>query len=105
MADDTPMTVEVAWARPERQVIIPVEVAEGATIGEAITRSGILERFPEIDLEYNRVGIFGRLQTLATVLRAGDRVEIYRPLIADPKEVRRRRAAEGKETRKGGGRS
>ncbi len=95
--------VEVAYARPDTQVILPLEVAPGTTVEQAIVASGILERFPEIDLGKNKVGIFGKLTKLATVLGEGDRVEIYRPLIADPKEVRRQRAAAGKKMKKGGG--
>jgi uncharacterized protein len=95
--------VEVAYAKPDVQVIIPVAVEEGASIAVAIKRSGILERFPEIDLEQSKVGIFGKLSKQDTSLRAKDRVEIYRPLIADPKEVRKQRAAEGKAMKKGGG--
>ncbi len=95
--------VEVAYARSDIQVIIPVAVEEGASLDIAIRRSGILERFPEIDLEKSKVGIFGKLSKMDTPLRAKDRVEIYRPLIADPKEVRARRAAEGKAMKKGGG--
>lgn len=88
--------VEVAWALPERQLILPLEVPAGTTLRGAIARSGILERFPAIDLERSRVGIWSRLATPEEILRDGDRVEIYRPLIADPKEVRRQRAAAGK---------
>lgn len=95
--------VEVAYARPEEQVIIPVEVEEGATLRSAVERSGILERFPEIDLDKAKVGIFGKLSKPDTALRARDRVEIYRSLIADPKAVRKQRAAEGKKMKKGGG--
>jgi uncharacterized protein len=95
--------VEVAYARSDIQVIIPVAVEEGASLDIAIKRSGILERFPEIDLEKSKVGIFGKLSKQDTPLRAKDRVEIYRPLIADPKEVRKKRAAEGKVMKKGGG--
>lgn len=94
--------VEVAYALPDNQAILSLEVEEGATVREAIERSGIRERFPEIDLDQNKVGIFGKLTKLDQPLRPKDRVEIYRPLIADPKEVRKQRAAEGKETRKGG---
>lgn len=97
------MQVEVAYALPEEQVIIPVEVEEGATLRSAIERSGLLERFPDIDLEKSKVGVFGKLSKLDNPLRARDRVEIYRPLIADPKEVRKKRAAEGKKMKKGGG--
>ena len=88
--------VEVAYALPDRQALLPLLVPKGATVREAIEHSGILELFPEIDLGENRVGIFGRLCTADRVLEAGDRVEIYRPLLADPKEVRRRLAAEGR---------
>lgn len=95
--------VEVVYARPDIQVLIPLEVEEGTTLRTAIERSGVLERFPEIDLEKAKVGIFGKLSKLDTMLRAKDRVEIYRPLIADPKEVRKQRAAEGKQMKKGGG--
>ena len=95
--------VEVAYARPDLQVVIPVAVEEGGSLGMAIERSGILMRFPEIDLEGAKVGIFGKLSKLNAPLRARDRVEIYRPLIADPKEVRRQRAAAGKAMKKGGG--
>lgn len=98
-----PITVEVAYALPDIQVIIPVVVEEPATIRDAIVRSGLVERFPEIDPDTAKVGIFGKLSKLDTVLRARDRVEIYRPLIADPKEVRKQRAAEGKKMKKGGG--
>ncbi|WP_277458171.1 MULTISPECIES: RnfH family protein [Methylococcus] len=87
------MQVEVAYARPDVQVIIPVCVAEGVSAAEAIQTSGVLEKFPEIDLAVNKIGIFGKVCGLDQPLRQGDRVEIYRPLIADPKESRRQRAA------------
>jgi putative ubiquitin-RnfH superfamily antitoxin RatB of RatAB toxin-antitoxin module len=86
------MKVEVAYAKPEVQVIRRVEVAEGATAEHAIRASGLLARFPEIDLAQNKIGIFGKPCPLDRPLRPGDRVEIYRPLIADPKEARRSRA-------------
>lgn len=95
--------VEVAYALPDVQVILPVDVEEGTTLRQAIERSGVLNRYPEIDLAVNKVGVFGRLAKLDETLRARDRVEIYRPLIADPKEVRKQRAAEGKRMKKGGG--
>ena len=94
---------EVAYAMPDEQMIIPVKISEGMTAEAAIKASGIMKKFPEIDLENNKIGIFGKLSKLDTVLRHLDRVEIYRPLIADPKEVRRQRAAEGKVMKKGGG--
>ncbi|MFO7592819.1 MAG: RnfH family protein [Pseudomonadota bacterium] len=103
MEKNKTIQVEVAYALPHTQVIIPVEVEEGASLRNAIERSGILEQFPEIDLDKAKVGIFGKLSKLDNPLRARDRVEIYRPLIADPKEVRRQRAAEGKKMKKGGG--
>ncbi|MFO7919665.1 MAG: RnfH family protein, partial [Nioella sp.] len=92
--------VEVAYARPERQVILPVMLPAGSTIEQAIEQSGIVGEFPEIDLSQNKVGIFGKLSKKTAELKAGDRVEIYRPLLADPKEVRRRREAEGKRMKK-----
>lgn len=95
--------VEVAYALPQDQVILSLEVPEGTTLEEAIRASGMLERHPEIDLARNKVGIFGKLNKLNASLREGDRVEIYRPLIADPKEIRKQRAAAGKRMKKGGG--
>ena len=97
------INVEVSYARPDTQVILAVSVAASATVEEIINSSGVLEQFPEIDLAVNKVGVFGKLSKLKAVLKKGDRIEIYRPLIADPKEVRRRRAAEGKNMKKGGG--
>ena len=94
--------VEVAFALPEKQLIIPVRVHKDCTVQEAIKESGIESKFNEIDLSINDVGIFGKLTTLDAKLRDRDRVEIYRPLIADPKEIRRKRAAEGKDMKKGG---
>ncbi|NOX93048.1 MAG: RnfH family protein [Gammaproteobacteria bacterium] len=95
------MVVEVAYAEPETQVVIPLTVDEGATLEQAIRQSGVLETFPDIDLAVNKVGVFGKLGKLNQVLRERDRVEIYRKLIADPKAVRKQRAAEGKKMRKG----
>jgi len=96
------MTIEVAYAEPDTQVIIPLTVDEGVTLEEAIRQSGVLETFPDIDLAVNKVGVFGKLGKLNQVLRERDRAEIYRKLIADPKAVRKQRAAEGKKMRKGG---
>ena len=87
------MRIEVAYAKPSEQVILTLDIADGSTMEAAIIASGILQRFPEIDLANNKVGIFGRLCKLDQLLRAGDRVEIYRPLLVDPKEMRRTRAA------------
>lgn len=99
------IAVEVVYALPDKQVLRAFEVAEGTTVAGAISLSGIQNEFPGIDLAVNKVGIFGKLAKPEDVLRAGDRVEIYRPLIADPKEIRRQRAAQGKVTKKGSGRS
>ncbi len=95
--------VEVAYARRDAQALLSVTGDPGMTVCEAIDLSGILERFPEIDLAINKVGIFGKLTKLDQPLVSGDRVEIYRPLIADPTAQRKKRAAAGKAMRKGGG--
>lgn len=95
--------VEVAYARPEQQLLLEVTVAAGSTLEEAVRASGVLDRFPEIDLGKNQVGVFGKLTPLGARLKAGDRVEVYRPLLADPKEVRKLRAAQGKRMKRGGG--
>ena len=87
--------VEVAYAAPARQEVITLTVRPGVTIEQAIHQSGILGRFPEIDLARNPVGVFGELAEPRDPVRDGDRVEIYRALIADPKEARRRRAERG----------
>jgi len=97
------MMVEVVYALPAEQRLIRVQLAEGASVEEAIRASGLLEAYPDIDLAKNKVGIFSKLVKLDEKVRDKDRVEIYRPLIADPKEVRRKRAEEGKFTKKGGG--
>ena len=97
--------IEVAYAKPEVQVIIPIEVEEGTTVEKAIQLSGILTQFPEIDLNQNKVGIFSKISKKDQPLRDHDRVEIYRPLIADPKEVRKQRAKEGKAMKKGAAQS
>jgi putative ubiquitin-RnfH superfamily antitoxin RatB of RatAB toxin-antitoxin module len=84
--------VEVVYALPGGQTLLLLRVAAGTTVGEAIVRSGVLAQYPEIQTDGLRAGIFGRLCALDTPLNAGDRVEIYRPLIVEPKEARRRRA-------------
>ena len=99
----TSLTVEVVYALPHEQSLLKVQLAEGATVEDAIRASGVLDAHPEIDLATNKVGIFSKLVKLDEKVRDRDRVEIYRPLIADPKEVRRKRAEEGKVTKKGGG--
>ncbi len=85
--------VEVVYAAPKTQVAIEIHARPGTTVAQAIRQSGILERLPEISLARNRVGIFGETTSLDRQVCAGDRVEIYRPLIADPKEARRLRAS------------
>lgn len=99
MADeDDRIEVEIAYARPDAQVVIAVHVAPGAPVSEAIEASGVLKQFPDIDLDgVNKVGVFGKLTKLNAPLQAGDRVEIYRQLIADPKEARRAKASEAKQ--------
>ncbi|WP_072282078.1 RnfH family protein [Rappaport israeli] len=84
--------IEVAYALPERQKIIALQVYEGITIQEAVARSGIVRFFPELKLDEASFGIFSQEQSKDYVLRDGDRIEIYRPLIADAKEMRRQRA-------------
>jgi putative ubiquitin-RnfH superfamily antitoxin RatB of RatAB toxin-antitoxin module len=92
MAESNKIQVEVAYAKRDEQVIISLDVDAGTTLEQAIQLSGILEQFPEIDLAKNKTGIFGKIAKADTELREKDRVEIYRPLIADPKESRRKRA-------------
>jgi putative ubiquitin-RnfH superfamily antitoxin RatB of RatAB toxin-antitoxin module len=86
------MIIEVAYAKMDRQVIIPLQVAAPCNAEQAIYLSGILKEFPGIDLNCVEVGIFGKRVTLTTFLQAGDRVEIYRPLQVDPKQARHLRA-------------
>jgi len=93
--------VEVAYALPHKQVLLALELPTDTTVESAIRHSGILSQFPEIDLAKNKLGIFSKLVTMDTILRDKDRVEIYRPLIADPKEIRRQRASAGKSIKKG----
>jgi putative ubiquitin-RnfH superfamily antitoxin RatB of RatAB toxin-antitoxin module len=92
MAGAHDVRVEVAYAAPDRQVVKMLTLPIGSRVEAAIRVSGLLEEFPEIDLAVNRVGVFGELVALDAELRDGERVEIYRPLLADPKQARRRRA-------------
>lgn len=85
--------IQVCYATDQREFLRALEVESGTTIGQAIERSGVLEEFPGINLSTAPVGIFAKKKTLETVLRERDRIEIYRPLVADPKDSRRRRAA------------
>ncbi len=100
---DALMPVEVAYAKPNEQRIISLEMPLDAKVQQVVEQSGILQYYPEIDLSKNKVGVFGKLTTLDAGLYPGDRVEIYRELIADPKEARKKRAAQGKSLKKGGG--
>jgi putative ubiquitin-RnfH superfamily antitoxin RatB of RatAB toxin-antitoxin module len=88
---DSEFAVEVVYALPTEQMLVRLQLPPGATVGQAIRQSGLLERYPEIALATVPVGVFGKIVTLDTLLQAGDRVEIYRPLTVDPKEARRRR--------------
>ncbi len=96
MAGQKTIEVEVVFALAERQELVALVIASGATVGEAIDQSGIAKRFPEQDLSACALGIWGRLADSDHVLQGGDRVEIYRPLLIDPREARRQLAAEGK---------
>ena len=97
------ISVEVVYALPQKQEIFAIKLPEGGTVRQAIEASGVLQKHPEIDLTKNKLGIFAKLAKPDAPLRNRDRVEIYRPLIADPKEVRKQRTAEGKNMKKGAG--
>ena len=97
------LSIEVVYALPRKQELVQLTLPAGCTVQQAIEASGLKLKYPEIDLVKNKVGVFGKLTKLDTPLRDRDRVEIYRPLIADPKEVRKKRAEEGKAMKKGGG--
>lgn len=84
------MKIGIAYALPQRQAWLNIEVPDGTTVQNAIERSGLLKQFPEINLEQQKVGIFGKVSKLDAVLNEGDRVEIYRPIICDPKTVPRK---------------
>lgn len=101
MSAPTELRIELAYALKDQQVLLQLNLPPGTTVESAITQSGVLEQFPEIDLARNKVGIFSKIVALDTVLRDRDRIEIYRPLIADPKEIRRQRASAGKSMKKG----
>lgn len=97
------INIEVVYALPVEQVLFRQAVPAGTTVADAVRASGVLAKHPEIDLAANKLGIFGKLTKADALVRDKDRIEIYRPLIADPKEVRRKRAEEGKVMKKGGG--
>lgn len=90
-------TVEVAYALPERQALLTISVNGPTSVEQVIQQSGILQQFPQIDLAVQKVGIWSRPVKLSEGVKDGDRIEIYRPLIADPKDLRRRRAEKAKE--------
>ncbi|MDH4217033.1 MAG: RnfH family protein [Gallionella sp.] len=87
------MKIGIAYALPQRQVWFNIELPDGATIKDAIERSGILKQFPEINPEQQKIGVFGKVSKLDAVLNDGDRVEIYRPITCDPKTVPRKAKA------------
>ena len=99
MSETNSIQVEVAYALPDEQSILPLQVPAGTSVIEAARRSGITDKFEGIDLDNAKFGIFGKVVAPTQVLNDGERVEIYRPLIADPKEVRKARAARVKERR------
>jgi putative ubiquitin-RnfH superfamily antitoxin RatB of RatAB toxin-antitoxin module len=99
------LTIEVIYALPAKQQLITLKLPAGSTVRQAIDASGLLQKHPEIDLAKNKIGVFAKLSKPDALLRDHDRVEIYRPLIADPKEVRKQRAAAGKVMKKGAGES
>ena len=103
MPDSNKINIEVVYGLPHEQTLLKVQVPSGTSLGEGVKLSGIMDKYPEIDLDNGKFGIFGKLSKTDTELREQDRIEIYRPLLADPKEVRKRRAEEGKVMKKGGG--
>jgi putative ubiquitin-RnfH superfamily antitoxin RatB of RatAB toxin-antitoxin module len=86
------MEIEVAYATPDKQILLSMDVPVSCTVAEAISLSGIREEFPDMELDPKAVGIFSRKVSMDHELKEGDRVEIYRPLLADPKEMRKQRA-------------
>jgi len=97
------LNIEVCYALSGKQDVVRLKLAAGATLQQAVEASGLLAKYPEIDVKKNKFGLWNKLSKLDSALRDNDRVEIYRPLIADPKEVRKQRAAEGKVMKKGAG--
>lgn len=96
------VNVELVYALPEQQTLLSFTVPQGTTIDQAITLSGIQSHYPALDLADMKVGLFGKIAPRKQVLREKDRIELYRPLIADPKEIRKQRAEAGKKMKKGG---
>ena len=97
------INIEVLYALPHEQTLLKLQVPQGCTVAEAINISGMREKYPAIDPAKNKLGIFSKLSKADAILRDRDRIEIYRPLIADPKEIRRQRVMEGNVMPKGGG--
>jgi uncharacterized protein len=99
------LNVEVVYALPDRQKLIPLRVAEGTTMFDAVQQSGITGFFPELDIERVAMGVFAKVEASpkTRVLAEGERVEIYRPLIIDPKDNRKERAKQAREKRAGQG--
>ncbi|MGV1015919.1 MAG: RnfH family protein [Fluviibacter phosphoraccumulans] len=96
------MKIEICYALADRQELVALDLPEGSTVMQAVEASGLLQKYPEIEPGgLNKLGVFAKLVKADAVLRDRDRVEIYRPLIADPKEVRRQKAAEGKVMKRG----
>ncbi|UCD68328.1 MAG: RnfH family protein [Betaproteobacteria bacterium] len=90
------LRIEVVYALPDRQTVLACDVAEGMTVGQSVISSGILEQHPEIDLENADFGLWNERVAQDCLVRDGDRVEIYRPLIADPKQIRRKQARDAR---------
>ena len=100
---DDDILIEVAYATPDKQIILECRVDAGISVRDAVRGSGIERHFAEIDPDSCDIGVFGKVVAADYELQDGDRIEIYRPLIADPKEIRRQRAAQGLKMKKGGG--
>ena len=98
-----PMNIEVLLAWPRNAELVNLRLPAGSTVQQALEASGLTQKHPDLDFSAFKLGIYGKLCKGDTMLRDRDRVELYRPLIADPKEVRRKRAEEGKVMKKGGG--
>ena len=103
MANPDSIRIEVVYPLPHEQLLLEARVTQGASVRDGILASSVLARYPVLSLDTLEAGIFGKLVKLTEPVRERDRIEIYRPLIADPKAVRKQRAAEGKRMKKGGG--
>lgn len=90
MANADTLHIQLCYALPDNAVLLELDIKQGSTLEEAIYQSGLLSQYPDIDLSTNKVGVYGKLKPLDTKARDGDRIEIYRPLRADPMESRRR---------------